>query len=54
MSVPFGPVALSLEDITRQLRSTFAQFTDPRRGKNTRYTLLRDHNEALMGSMGVS
>ena len=40
MSVPFGPVALSLEDITRQLRSTFAQFTDARRGKNTRYTLV--------------
>jgi hypothetical protein len=40
MSVPFGPVALTLEDITRELRRTFAQFTDPRRGKNTRYTLV--------------
>ena len=40
MSVPFGPVALTLEDITRELRSTFGQFTDPRRGKNTRYTLV--------------
>ena len=40
MSVPFGPCALTLGDITTQLRSTFAQFTDPRRGKNTRYTLV--------------
>ena len=40
MSVPFGPVTLTLNDITRQLRRTFAQFTDPRRGKNTRYTLI--------------
>jgi hypothetical protein len=40
MSVPFGPWALTLGDITTQLRSTFAQFTDPRRGKNTRYTLV--------------
>lgn len=40
MSVPFGPAALTLEDITRELRCTFEQFTDPRRGKNTRYTLV--------------
>ena len=40
MSVPFGPCALTLGDITTQLRRTFAQFTDPRRGKNTRYTLV--------------
>ena len=40
MSIPFGPVALTLEDMTRELRGTFAQFTDPRRGKNTRYTLV--------------
>lgn len=40
MSVPFGPCALTLGDITTQLRNTFAQFTDPRRGKNTRYTLV--------------
>jgi hypothetical protein len=40
MSVPFGPVALTLEEITRELRRTFGQFTDPRRGKNTRYTLV--------------
>lgn len=40
MSVPFGPVVLTLDDITKQIRSTFEQFTDPRRGKNTRYTLV--------------
>ena len=40
MSVPFGPFVLTLDDITQQIRSTFAQFTDPRRGKNTRYTLV--------------
>jgi hypothetical protein len=40
MSVPFGPSVLTLDDITKQIRSTFAQFTDPRRGKNTRYTLV--------------
>ena len=39
MSVPFGPSALTLEDFTRRLRETFDGFTDPRRGKNTRYTL---------------
>ena len=40
MSVPFSPFVLTLDDITQQIRSTFAQFTDPRRGKNTRYTLV--------------
>jgi hypothetical protein len=40
MSVPFGPCALTLGDIATQLRRTFAQFTDPRRGQNTRYTLV--------------
>lgn len=40
MSVPFGPFVLTLDDITRQLRRTFEQFTDPRPGKNTRYTLV--------------
>jgi hypothetical protein len=39
MSVPFGPYALTLEDVTRRLRESFDGFTDPRRGKNTRYTL---------------
>lgn len=38
MSVPFGPAVLTLDDITKQIRSTFEQFTDPRRGKNPRYT----------------
>ena len=40
MSVPFGHFVLTLDDITKQMRSTFAQFTDPRRGKNTRYTMV--------------
>lgn len=40
MSVPFGPFVLTLDDITRQLRWTLEQFTDPRQGKNTRYTLV--------------
>jgi hypothetical protein len=40
MSVPFGPFVLTLDDITRQLRRTFEQFTDPRQGKNSRYTLV--------------
>jgi hypothetical protein len=40
MSVPFGPFALTLDDITQQLRRTFEQFTDPRQGKNTRYPLV--------------
>ncbi len=39
MSVPFGPYALTLEDVAQRLRATFEQFTDPRRGKNTQYTL---------------
>lgn len=40
MSVPFGPFALTLDDITRQLRGTLEQCTDPRQGKNPRYTLV--------------
>ena len=40
MSVPFGSAVLTLDDITKQIRNTFEQFTDPRRGKNTRYTLV--------------
>ena len=40
MSVPFGPTVLSLADITREIRHTFAGFTDARRGKNTKYTLV--------------
>ena len=39
MSAPFGPFALTLTDITRQLRLSFESFTDPRKGKNTRYTM---------------
>ena len=40
MSVPFGRAVLTLDDITQQIRRTFEQFTDPRQGKNTRYTLV--------------
>ena len=40
MSVPFGRAVLTLDDITKQIRRTFEQFTDPRRGKNTRYPLV--------------
>ena len=40
MSVPFGRAVLTLDDITKQIRRTFEPFTDPRRGKNTRYTLV--------------
>lgn len=39
MSVPFGPYALTLEGFSQQLRGTFEHFSDPRRGKNTQYTL---------------
>jgi len=35
MSVPFGPIVLTFDDITRQMRSVFEGFTDPRKGKNT-------------------
>ena len=35
-----GPAVLTLDDITKQIRSTFEQFTDPRQGKNRRYTLV--------------
>ena len=40
MSVPFGRFVLTLDDITTQIRSTFAPFTDPRQGKNTSYTMV--------------
>lgn len=40
MSVPFGPIALTLDDITRQMRSTFETLIDPRKGKNKSYTLM--------------
>ena len=39
MSFPFGPNALTLSDLAKQLRMTFQTFTDKRRGKNTRYTI---------------
>ena len=40
MSVPFGPLVVTLNDVTPQIRRTFEPFTDPRQGKNTRYTLV--------------
>jgi len=40
MSVPFGPFILTLDDMTKRMRSTFEGFTDPRQGKNTTYTLV--------------
>lgn len=40
MSVPFGPFALTLDDITKQMRGTFEGFTDPRQGKNKSYTMV--------------
>ena len=40
MSAPFGPCVLTLDDVTKRMRSTFEDFTDPRRGKNTTYTMV--------------
>jgi hypothetical protein len=39
MSAPFGSPGLTLSHIVKQLRTTFERFADPRRGKNTRYTM---------------
>ena len=40
MSAPFGPYVLTLDGITRQMRRTFESFVDPRKGKNTCYTMI--------------
>ena len=40
MSTPFGPYALTLDGITQQMRRTFETFIDPRKGKNTSYTMV--------------
>jgi hypothetical protein len=40
MSISLAPLVLTMDDITHQIRGTFARFTDPRRGKNSRYTLV--------------
>jgi hypothetical protein len=40
MSVPFGSNILTFSAVAKQLRMTFETFTDRRRGKNTRYTLV--------------
>ena len=40
MSFPFGPSALTLGDITKQIRDTFETFVDPRKGKNKHYTMI--------------
>jgi len=39
MSAPFGSLVLTLDDITRYMRGVFEGFTDPRKGKNTIYTV---------------
>jgi hypothetical protein len=40
MSAPFGPRVLTFSEVTKQLRTTFEAFTDRRRRKNTRYTIV--------------
>ena len=40
MSAPFGPYVLTLDGITKQMRRTFETFIDPRKGKNTSYTMV--------------
>ena len=40
MSAPFGPYVLTLDGIVKQMRATFAGFTDPRTGKNKSYTMV--------------
>ena len=39
MSYPFGQSVLTLDEITKAMRACFEGFTDPRRGKNKRYTM---------------
>jgi hypothetical protein len=39
MSFPFGPSALTLSGLAKQLRTTFQTLTDKWRGKDTRYTI---------------
>lgn len=40
MSTPFGPFSLTLDDMTKRLRTVFGSFPDPRKGKNKTYTLV--------------
>jgi len=40
MSAPFGPIALTLGEIAKQIRGTFETFIDPRTGKNSHYTMV--------------
>jgi len=40
LSAPFGPYALTLGGITRQMRRTFETFIDPRKGNNKSYTMV--------------
>jgi hypothetical protein len=40
MSIPFGSNVLTFSAVAKQLRTTLETFTDRRRGKNTRYTLV--------------
>jgi len=39
MSAPFGKNALSLSDVTKQMRTVFETFTDSRTGKNSNYEM---------------
>ena len=40
MSAPLGSPGLTLNHIVKPLRTTFETFADPRRGQNTRYTMV--------------
>jgi len=40
MSAPFGPLVVTLSDMTKRMRSTFEGFTDPQTGKNTTKTIV--------------
>jgi hypothetical protein len=40
MSAPFGPFALTLGDITKQMHAIFETFVDARKGKNKSYTMV--------------
>ena len=39
MSAPFGKNALSLSDVTKQMRTVFETFSDSRTGKNSNYKM---------------
>jgi hypothetical protein len=39
MSAPFGKNALTLSDVTKQIRIVFETFSDSRTGKNSNYEM---------------